>query len=403
MQLHNGAHLSYCTNIHAGESWPEVFESLQQYCIPLKATLSPDRPFGIGLRLSNESSEVLAQPAVLAEFQQWLQENGLYVFTMNGFPYGAFHFAVVKDKVHQPDWTTPERLAYSKRLFDILAVLLPDSMDGGVSTSPISYKFWHKTPTALAKAKLTACRNMIELTAHLVRLKQEQGKSLHLDIEPEPDGILEDAQGFIEFYKDYLLGEGRGLLAAELGCSLDAAEDAIREHLQLCYDVCHFAVGFESPAAVIQAMQQEGIRTGKIQISAALKAQLPPDKEGRNSIKKQLSPFNESTYLHQVTMQDVDGQLTYYPDLADGLQQVKHPQFKELRTHFHVPIFAKAYGLLASTQDEIVKTLALWKENPFTQHLEIETYTWEVLPADLKLDLRDSIEREMRWVLSEIQ
>ena len=403
MKLQNGAHLSYCTNIHAGESWPAVFESLKEYCLPLKAALSPHHPFGIGLRLSNESSVLLAEPAHLQAFKQWLADNDLYVFTMNGFPYGAFHFAVVKDKVHQPDWTTIERLEYSKRLFDILAELLPVGLDGGVSTSPLSYKFWHKTPEALEQAKLDSCQNMVKVAAHLVRLKEKYGKSLHLDIEPEPDGILEDSAGFIHFYKEYLLKQGKVQLAAELGCSSSEAEGHIREHLQLCYDVCHFAVGFESPAAVIEALEAEGIRTGKIQISAALKAILPPVPPLRQQIKEELSPFNESTYLHQVTMQDQTGNLAYFPDLADGLAQLEDLKWEELRTHFHVPIFAEDYGLLESTQDEIVKTLALWNRLPFTQHLEIETYTWEVLPSDLKLDLRDSIEREMRWVLSQVQ
>lgn len=403
MELQNGAHLSYCTNIHAGESWPAVFESLKEYCLPLKAALSPDQRFGIGLRLSNESSVALADPARLQEFKQWLTDHDLYVFTMNGFPYGAFHFEVVKDKVHQPDWTTRDRLEYSKRLFDILAELLPDGLDGGVSTSPLSYKFWHNTPAALQQAKLDSCQNMIALAAHLVRLKEKYGKSLHLDIEPEPDGILEDSTGFIHFYKQYLLQQGTVMLAAELGCSSAQAELHIREHLQLCYDVCHFAVGFESPASVIEAMEGEGIRTGKIQISAALKAILPPVPGLRRQIKGELDPFNESTYLHQVTMQDQGGTLAYYPDLADGLAQLDDLKWQELRTHFHVPIFAKDYGLLESTQDEIVKTLEFWKRAPFTQHLEIETYTWEVLPKDLKLDLRDSIEREMRWVLTQVQ
>lgn len=403
MKLQNGAHLSYCTNIHAGESWPAVFESLKEYCLPLKAALSPNQPYGIGLRLSNESSLLLAEPTHLQEFKQWLLDNDLYVFTMNGFPYGAFHFAVVKDKVHQPDWTTNERLEYSKRLFDILAELLPVGLDGGVSTSPLSYKFWHKTPEALEQAKLDSCQNMVKVAAHLVHLKQKYGKSLHLDIEPEPDGILEDSVGFIQFYKEYLLGQGRDLLATELGCTPSQAELHIREHLQLCYDVCHFAVGFESPATVLEALDREGIRTGKIQISAALKAILPPVRSLREQIKNELSPFNESTYLHQVTMEDQAGNLAYYPDLADGLAQLEDSKWQELRTHFHVPIFAEDYGLLESTQDEIVKTLALWNRLPFTQHLEIETYTWEVLPKDLKLDLRDSIEREMRWVLSQVQ
>ncbi|MEL6275913.1 MAG: metabolite traffic protein EboE, partial [Bacteroidota bacterium] len=275
MHIPHQAHLSYCTNIHAGESWPEVFRSLEEYCLPLKRSLNPDTPFGIGLRLSNESSLVLAQSEELDRFKNWLQEHDLYVFTMNGFPYGAFHFARVKENVHRPDWTTSDRLTYSKRLFDILAELLPEGLDGGVSTSPISYKHWYATPIELAKAKEMATANMIDLAAHLVLLKERTGKSLHLDIEPEPDGILEDSQGFIQFYQDYLLARGIPRLSKKLGLAASDAEAAIREHLQLCYDVCHFAVGFESPPEVISTMHNLGIQIGKIQISAALKASLP--------------------------------------------------------------------------------------------------------------------------------
>ncbi|MEO0337931.1 MAG: metabolite traffic protein EboE [Bacteroidota bacterium] len=395
MKIQHDAHLSYCTNIHAGEAWPDVFQSLKDYCLPLKASLSPDASFGIGLRLSNQSSEQLKDKTALQEFRSWLLEHDLYVFTMNGFPFGDFHFTTVKDKVHQPDWTTPERLIYSKHLFDILAQLLPSGLDGGVSTSPISYKYWHPSTEALEKAKSSACAQMIDLVDHLINIKLETGKVLHLDIEPEPDGILEDSAGFIDFYKEHLLKIGAPALASKRGIPVDQAEDHIRDHIQLCYDVCHFAVGFEAPEEVLDAIEAVDIGVGKIQISAALKAAL--GKLDQDVIQA-LAPFNESTYLHQVTLQDKSNQLTYYPDLNEGLEAVRNGSYQELRTHFHVPIFTEAYGLLQSTQDQIVETLQLWKKRPFTKHLEVETYTWEVLPGSDKLPLRDSIERELKWV-----
>ena len=396
MRIQHDTHLSYCTNIHAGESWPDVLQSLKEYCLPLKEALSPDAPFGIGLRLSNQSAEQLKEEATLKAFKDWLDAHGLYVFTMNGFPFGDFHFTSVKDKVHHPDWTTSERLNYTKHLFDILAQLLPEGWDGGVSTSPISYKYWHASEADLEQAKLRACEQMLDLVEHLIPIKLATGKVLHLDIEPEPDGILEDCAGFIQFYKEYLLKIAAPELARRRAIPLDQAEDHIRDHIQLCYDVCHFAVGFESPSEVIDAIEALDIGVGKIQISAALKAALGQDD---TAVVQALAPFNESTYLHQVTLRDEEDQLSYYPDLGEGLDALKTAQYQELRTHFHVPIFTEAYGVLQSTQDQIVETLQLWKKRPFTKHLEVETYTWEVLPVTDKLPLRDSIERELKWVL----
>ncbi len=153
-------HLTYCTNIHSGESWPDHFEQLRRFIPAVKAEVSPDKPFGIGLRLSNLASLELSKAPALEAFRQWLKENDCYVFTMNGFPYGGFHHERVKDEVHTPDWSTAERAAYTSRLFRILAALLPEGMEGGISTSPLSYKFWHrlkKKRNPLRKALLSIC------------------------------------------------------------------------------------------------------------------------------------------------------------------------------------------------------------------------------------------------------
>lgn len=393
-----GYHLSYCTNIHPGESWGEVFETLQQYVPEIKEGVSPREPFGIGLRLSNKASLELVKEKALAEFKEWLQRNDCYVFTFNGFPYGGFHRQVVKDEVHQPDWSTKDRLEYTLRLFHILENLLPEGMDGGISTSPISYRYWHKTPEALEEVKRIGTQHLAEVAAELYRIRQRSGKELHLDIEPEPDGLLENTAEVGEYYREWLIPQGGKYLEEKLGLSREEAEKCLKDHIRICYDVCHFAVVYEKPADVFAALASEGIKVGKIQISAALKLDLPENNLQRQEAARQLSPFVESTYLHQVVARDDQGRLTSYPDLPFALETLQETQAREWRTHFHVPVFLDSYGKLASTQKDILEVLELLRKEKVTQHLEVETYTWEVLPKDIQLSLAESIKRELRWV-----
>ncbi|QMU31280.1 metabolite traffic protein EboE [Adhaeribacter radiodurans] len=402
MNIGQGYHLTYCTNIHPGETWAEVFESLKTYVLPIKAHLSPDKPFGIGLRLSDRASKDIITQNYLAEFKFWLQQNGLYIFTMNGFPFGGFHGQVVKDAVHHPDWTTEARLEYTQRLSRILAELLPEGMDGGISTSPLSYKPWLGNDPAHTEEILEqATTHMARLVESLYQLQQETGKTIHIDIEPEPDGLLENAAEFLNYYKSWLLPVTIDYLGTQLGLSADQAEKITKTHIQLCYDVCHFALAYEEPQTVLQQLAEAGIQVGKIQISAALKAQFSGDSEEREEIKQAFQPFVESTYLHQVLVKNADGSIVQYPDLPPALEHIQDAEATEWRTHFHVPIFVDRFNRLQSTQDEIIKTLQLLPDNPVTKHLEVETYTWGVLPGELKQDLGASIERELSWVLAQ--
>ncbi|MBF9254487.1 metabolite traffic protein EboE [Pontibacter sp. 172403-2] len=403
MYLDNGYHLTYCTNIHPGESWDEVFRNLQEYLPPLKKNLSPDKPFGIGLRLSDLASRELLAGKRLADFKVWLQDNGLYVYTMNGFPFGGFHQQVVKDAVHKPDWTTRERVDYTIRLAHILAAILPEELDGGISTSPLSYKPWHRHDEAALDAMFrTSCLHLAEVVLELQGIKSETGKTIHIDIEPEPDGVLEDTEEFISFYNNRLLPIGIEKLKAASGISEGEAAEAIRTHIQLCYDVCHFALVYEQPADTFAKLQEAGIRIGKIQLSSALKVMLPVSMEERQRIADQLAPFAESTYLHQVVERNESNRLTHYTDLPQALKQIAKPEAKEWRTHFHVPLFTSTYNGLQSTQDAVAEVLELLQHNHLTNHLEAETYTWEVLPEDMKKELHASLQRELEWVLQKI-
>jgi len=389
-------HLTYCTNIHAGESWPDHFAALQNYFPSIKEQISPNYPMGIGLRLSNNASKELIKEENLNNFKQWLQENNAYVFTMNGFPYGNFHRTKVKENVHTPDWLTEDRVAYTNRLFNILASLLPDGMDGGVSTNPISYRKWFQTPEKLQSAKKSGTENMIRVVENLIQINKSTGKILHLDVEPEPDGILETGEEFIHWFENDLLKTGIPLIEKKLNISPEEAEKLVRQHLRLCYDVCHFAIGYEPHKKIIEQLLQRKIKIGKIQVSSALKASINP--ENKIKIKDAFANFNEPTYLHQVVAKMNDGKLLRYPDLPEAINDNQDDEVREWRAHFHVPVFAKDFGLLASTQDEIVEVLTIQKNNLFTQHLEVETYTWEVLPQHLKLPIGESICRELKWV-----
>jgi len=404
MTIRPGLHLLYCTNIHPGESWDAVFESLQTYLLPIKAQVSPDQPFAVGLRLSDRASRDLAKGDRAAAFKAWLDQHDLYVPVINGFPFGSFHGEAVKDDVHRPDWTTPERLAYTVRLARLLAGWLPAGLTGGVSTSPLSYKPWLAGDAARKEAVLQqSTTHLVQLVAELVKLRQATGRLIHLDMEPEPDGLLETSAEFVDYYTRYLLPQAGAHLQQHLGLSAEDATQAVRDHVRLCYDVCHFALAYEEPATVLARLAEAGIQVGRVQISAALKADLPADPAQRAALAEAFAAFAEPTYLHQVVVRNHDGSLTQYPDLPAALPHLSDAAAQEWRSHFHVPVFLSRYHLLESTQADILRVLQLAAEQPFTAYLEVETYTWDVLPPEIKQDLGTSIARELSWVREQLR
>lgn len=393
MRINDSVHLTYCTNIHPGSNWEQTFNSLKAYVPLIKKEVSNDQAFGLGLRLSNTASEELGLGARLNEFKAWLQENDVYVFTMNGFPYGNFHDERVKDNVHAPDWTTVERLIYTQRLFTQLAELLPDGMDGGISTSPISYKHWHVSENAKHEAFIKGAKHLSEVVRQLHDIELRTGKYLHLDIEPEPDGLIENSDEFLFFFDTYLIPMAQEILAEKLDLSVEQIVTTVKRYITMCYDICHFSLAYEEPKATFQKLSEAGIGIGKIQVSAALK--ILHNEDEMDAIWESLARFDEPTYLHQVT-ELIDGKVHTYNDLPVVLKERK--TFTELRAHFHVPIFLEQFGKLYSTQDHILKVTEHLKGNTLSNHLEIETYTWDVLPKELKKDLSDSIVREIEWL-----
>jgi sugar phosphate isomerase/epimerase len=390
-------HLTYCTKIHPGHGWKDLMANLQRYIPPLKARLAPDQSFGLGLRLSAAESVELLAGDRLSEFQDFLNRHDLYVFTLNGFPYGDLTGPEVKSRIFAPDWREEARVHYTLDLIEILRRLLLVGATGSISTVPLSYKAWISPADMEAWARMTS--NLVQVTARLARINEEEGKLIHLDLEPEPDGLLERSEDVADFYRDWLLVGGAHLLAEKLQIDVPSARRLLLSHLQVCLDTCHLAVAYEDPLAALSTLAENGIGVGKVQVTAGLKVELPQEKGPREALTRQLEPFTRSPYLHQVIGRDNGGRGVRFPDLAPALPHLAQDSGSHWRIHYHMPLYVEEYQHLGSTCDDTRAVLALLKDRGFSRHLEIETYTWEWLPPDLKGDLLESLHREYRWVL----
>ena len=390
----SGSHLGYCTNIHAGEQWSELFPLLQRYVPQVKQRISPDHDFGLGLRASMASITALQDPSSLAQFKDWLQAENVYVFTINGFPYGAFHGEQVKALVYRPDWSETQRLSYTCAIADTLAALSPPDNYGSISTVPGTFRQWN---TAEKTARIV--HNLLQCVAHCVSIKQRTDVTIAVALEPEPACMLETVDDVVNFFQTHLYVKDTIQALAKLcDCNLRDAEAALRTHLGVCYDICHAAVEFEDPLHAIRSMEAAGIPLVKLQLSSALS--LP---HVNTQTLKSLEQFDEPVYLHQVVEQH-NGTLTRYNDLPMAIaayeqKKTKYDHETQWRVHFHVPVFLDTLEHFGTTQAQLAAVLEAHAQTPLAPHLEVETYTWDVLPDQYKVeDVGQAIARELNWV-----
>ena len=405
MKLRGGAaHLTYCTNIHPGETWPEVRANLERQVVAVKRQLAPAGPFGVGLRLSGAAAAELRQPAALADLQALLARHDLYVFTVNAFPHGTFHGTAVKEAVYRPDWLEPERVRYTEDVAEVLAALLasaPAGMDGaeGLSGSISTVPGCFRARAAGPDAAVAVGRAVAETAAALWRRRESGGPQLALALEPEPECLLETTDDGLRFLGQHVFGgEGLARFSADTGLTGSEAEAALRRHVGLCLDACHAAVEFEDAGAALAALAAAGVTVHKLQVSAGLR--IPRPDPARLAA---LQRFAEGVYLHQVVIRRGD-RLTRVLDLPQALAAVDPADpGDEWRVHFHVPLFRQALGPFESTQSFLADLLDRQRRTPFTRHLEVETYTWDVLPEEHRGEpVADAVARELRWVLDRL-
>ncbi|WP_432062409.1 metabolite traffic protein EboE [Streptomyces sp. S1] len=348
-------HLSYCTNVHPAETLDGVLAQLRDHCEPVRRRLGRDR-LGIGLWLARPVSRSLTDdPAALRALRAELDRRGLEVVTLNGFPYEGFGLDEVKYRVYRPDWTEPERLAYTTDLARLLAALLPaDVTEGTISTLPLAWR------RGFGPSGWAAARDALAVLAERLDLLEElTGKSIRVALEPEP------------------------------GCAVETTADAIGpltavgapHRVGVCVDTCHLATSFEDPAGALSALDAAGVTVPKAQLSAALHAEHPH----LPAVREALAAFAEPRFLHQ-TRTVAAGGLRGTDDLGEALVGEALPRTGPWRSHFHVPLHARPAPPLASTLPVVADALALLVGGPVprTRHLEVETYTWQALPPELR-------------------
>jgi hypothetical protein len=384
MKLSHGLHLAYCTNIHRGETWPEIFQALQTHTLAVRERVCPDKPYAIGLRLGAQAVHDLSNPSTLLDFHHWLDRNQCYVFTVNGFPYGQFHGTRVKEQVYTPDWATPERLDYTLQLFDILAQLVPDGIEGSVSTVPVSFKAFMGDPARLKGAQA----NLWKCVDQLHRICRRYGRNLHLGLEPEPLCHLETTTETVEFFEQMR--------------RLRPGDTRLEELVGINYDCCHLAIEFEEPAAALARLKQHSVRISKIHISNALRVTPTPE------VAATLQHFQDPVYLHQVIARDAEGKITRHQDLDVALASLSQlppgAPLPEWRIHFHIPLHCPPDALYQTTADHVQGVMDQLAASPgLCSHMEMETYTWEVMPTAMKnRSVVEQLVAEYEWTLAEL-
>jgi len=391
--------LGYCTNVHAGATFDEMRANLLAHALPVKRRVSPDAPMGVGLWLSFDAAvQAMQTPGAIGDLRNWMLDQGLTVYTVNGFPFGDFHEPVVKTKVYKPDWTTRDRYSYTLALASILGELLPEGASGSISTLPLG---WPPHPTQGMRTDLstmglidptfaTGCAAMLQdLVHYLARIELDTGKCIHIDIEPEPGCVIDTAPGLVRFFEEHLLGT--------------PDDQSVLGYLRVCHDICHSAVMFEPQDQALAAYRSAGIKVGKVQISSAVRVDfdaIAPQQHA--SAFAQLKSFCEDRYQHQVGIQYADGSTAFFADLPDALAAAQNGTLDaggQWRVHFHMPIHLSSFDHIGTTQDQIASCLQAIQPDDDVQHFEVETYAWDVLPEALRCEqLADGIAQELLWM-----
>jgi hypothetical protein len=301
----------------------------------------------------------------------------------------------VKESVYRPDWLETPRSTYTESLARLLSALLPDGVDGSVSTVPIAYG----PRMCGASDDERAADVLVSHAAFLRKLHDATGRTIGLALEPEPACRLETGEDAAAFQESTVLRrEHVARYAALTGLAGATAEESLRRHLGVCLDTCHAAVEFENPDQTIDRLIGAGIRILKIQLSAGLSLQAAtPEKLSA------LTVFADDVYLHQVVIRERSA-IRRFVDLPEAIRADRPSRDAEWRIHFHVPLFLAELGPFRSTQDVVARVLDRQRAQAISSHLEVETYTWDVLPeAYRRCDVVEAIAREIAWVRARLQ
>jgi hypothetical protein len=397
MDLGNGlGHLTYSTLVHPADDWEQLWNSLNAYLPKVKARIAGNKSFGVCIRLAAKTAETLAGSKPEREkLKKFLGDNDMYIYTANAFVYGHFKGDKVKEQVYEPDWRSEERTRYTINVADILADVCPPGIAPSIQTSPLGFK-----PRVTGGDVVESYTDhVLRVVAHLAALEAKTGRTVQLALEPEPFCFLETTDETIAYFRDHLYA-GRAVekLAKLAHMPISEANEALRRHLGIVYDICHQAVEYENISESLQKLVDAGVPIFKLQEAAAL--YMPEVNQG---VVDTLKRYAKTIYLTQ-TLEKKNGKMTRYLNVDDAIAAFeKAPGPREWRTHIHVPVFLDDLGQFRTTRFAIADALRFHKQKPLSRHLEVETYTWDMLPESLKTgDIVEYVCRELDWVRGQL-
>ncbi len=404
--------LAYCMNFAEATNLDGVLDGLRGTALPLRERLGSGRAFGVGLWIPGALALELAAEGTEAELDrllEFLDAHDLETFTFNAFPWGGFHEAGGKERVFRPTWKAPERLAYTLAVARIAAAAWAVREERPAHVSISTHAGMHAS-TVSGPADLDACADNFALCAlHLAQLEDETSCRVVLSLEPEPRSTANDTRELPALF-ERIRARAVEVLARGFPSVRGTAEDLLERYLGTCLDACHAAVEFEEPGEAFARAPASGIPLGKLQLSNALRLSCPDeDAEGR----ARLLAMDEPVFLHQLTARR-GAELLRAADLPEVRGDA--PAWRgadEWRCHFHVPVDLAELdppdSKLATTREDATALLEAVLGRPERWgspelHIEIETYTWSVLPPAARGagSILDGQERECRHVLARL-
>lgn len=390
MLLKNKHNLTYCSNIFKEKTWKNLFCKLKIYITNLKVFFRK-KHIGLSLCISNSLANEIKKTDILLNLISWLKKNRLYISSINGFVYQTFHQKNIKERIYLPDWTSKKRLIFTQNLIKILKTVIKKNHDGSISTLPISYKAWTKENHKHYILYKTS-KHLSILLELLINIKKQQQNIIHLDIEPEPQCLIETYKEIKTFFEHWLIPICEKYLTPKY--PKHTLKTHVYKHIQICYDICHFSVNFENHQKILTSIKKSKIKIGKIQISSALKINL--NNKNKHQQLKTLLTLQSSPFLHQTTEKN-GNKIKKYPDIKHILNTFKEKKHGELRIHCHISIHEKIYKNIETTCEETQNTLKSFLQKLHIKHIEIETYTHNIIYEDNPID---TIIKEYTWTIN---
>lgn len=393
MRLKNKYNLTYCLNAFKAKDLQETICNIKKYIEIIKIK----KKNCIGLCLSNKIAKEILTNNNIDNIKKLIIEKNIYIPIINGFVYKNFHKEQIKENIYYPEWTSNKRLNFTKKLIKILKEISPKNLTSSITTSPISYKPWikQKNKTYILYKSIINLQQIIKI---LIDTKKKTGKTIHIDIEPEPTCLIENSKETIQFFKNWLIPICKNNFKKKI-FNKNKIENIIKKHIRICYDTCHFSINFENNKTTLNLFEKEKIKIGRIQISSALKI-IQSKKKNLKNFKSEINKLNYSPFLHQTTKK-YENKKIQFKDIKYCLENINKNSKAEWRIHCHIPIYLKKYKIFNTTSHETKSIIKYLSKKKITNHIEIETYTYDaILQSSNKAK---SIKKEYIWVVENLK